>query len=437
VENTMRRTWVVLSLAVLAMLAAAAGRSTQGDHSASEVQISYYRLPNGLRVVLAPDQQAKEVALNLAVDAGSRRDPRNRAGLAKLVQLLFVSSLESQEPGSPSYQGNVNQERASFSVTLPQEQVGPAISRLAESLRGLHLDGHKLASQKAALESERKREAQKSYQDAAELVNRLVFVSFNYGHSVNGSEASIEAASLPDATNFLRRYYSPANSAVTIVGKFDAKHIREILSKHFAIWPSGMDRPSKEVTTRIKKHRETVYEAGAKGQQYLVAYRTVPSHHADWYTLNLLADILGQGEESRLQTGLIRPKIAEEAVEGMTESPVLSLLLIKATASQDGDISAVERIINRELERIASEGVSEPELTRAKSQEQNYRTERMRSLEARVSDLSRFALYYDDPHRLNTELPRMQKASRKDVQRVAQRYLAPKNRVVVVTLPAR
>jgi predicted Zn-dependent peptidase len=181
--------------------------------------------------------------------------------------------------------------------------------------------------------------------------------------------------------------------------------------------------------------RKVINSVQAKATTYLSAYLTVPSNHPDWYAMNILADTIGQGDTSRLYTALVMKHLAASVPEGMDESRGRSLFRIGAVLLSGVEVEMVEALIDAEIARIQQDGVSSEEIEKARSQEQAYYAEQLDTPAGRASLLARSTLYYDEPNRINTELRYILAVTAQDVQRVAQKYLAKTNRVVVILQP--
>jgi predicted Zn-dependent peptidase len=148
-----------------------------------------------------------------------------------------------------------------------------------------------------------------------------------------------------------------------------------------------------------------------------------------------LADVIGQGDTSRLYAALVLKKLAASVPEGVTETRGRSLFRIGAELLPDVSVETVEAIIDEEIARIQHEGVSQTEIEKARSQERAYYAEQLGTPAGRAAFLARSTLYYDEPNRINTEREFILAVTAQDVQRVAQKYLVRPNRAVVISQP--
>jgi predicted Zn-dependent peptidase len=224
---------------------------------------------------------------------------------------------------------------------------------------------------------------------------------------------------------------------VAIAGNFEEADAKRIVAKHFGAL-RGRKAPSRAGLRDgplSLGRRKVIDNARAGAATYMSAYPTVPSNHPDWYAMNILADIIGQGDASRLHTALVVKNLAASVPEGVAESRGRSLFRIGAALLPDVKVETVEAIIDAELARLRRDGVTQAELEKARSQERAYYTEQLGTPAGRASFLARSTLYYDDPNRINTELGFVLAVTAQDVRRVAQKYLVKTNRAVVISQP--
>jgi zinc protease len=222
-----------------------------------------------------------------------------------------------------------------------------------------------------------------------------------------------------------------------VAGTFDEERVLASVQAALATVRSGRPRqpcrPYRVASAREKQRH--LRDRNAATSEISLAYPTVPSTHPDWFALNILADILGQGPNARLQARLVGKGLATQFGEGMTESPcAASLLRMRARVAPDVATAAVQGAIDEELTRLARDLVSPDELATAHAQERQWAAEQLSSVTSIANAAARAALFYGDPGRINTDVALMVAVSREDVRRVAQRYLRKATRAVVMSV---
>lgn len=408
------------------------------------VDFTDYRTAQGMRVLLAPDRSASLVAVSITYDFGLRNERPGQTGVANLLHTLLLLDLQRRckekllipdAEKDEACRGSNNQERTSYTLTVPADRLEPALSLLAGQMRALDpagLDG-------VRTEILEQRKSEDAYARAVETLLGLSFTGYPYKHGVEGSEADLKALKVSDVQRIFQTYFAPDNAALALAGNFDEAAAKRTIEKHFGPIPRRGPFPPVDTTepAAAGERRTVLEDARATHPQYLAAYKTVPSNHPDWYALNLLADILGQGPKSRLHRALVETKLVADLAEGMSESRGPSLFRIRLNLPPGGSIQKAEEVLDAEIARLQRDGITEAELALARSQESDYWKQALATPRGRAETLSRFSIYYHEPELINGELKAILGMTAADVQRVARRYLTRDNRAVVVTLNRR
>jgi len=262
---------------------------------------------------------------------------------------------------------------------------------------------------------------------------------FPYAHSVIGSMEDLDAAQLEDVQQFFDTYYAPNNATLTLAGNFEPAEARALIQQYFGGIPRGTE-PAPVQCTDPFRHlpvRQTIQDGNARLPALWTSYGAVPAGHPDSYALTLLGSILGQGESSRLHQRLVR---AEQAAVQAQASPALrrgpGIFLVIAMASPGGDITRVERLIDEEIGRVRTGGVTADELEKAKNRYRANAVFGRQSVMGRAEALQWHNHFLGDPAAIRTEMERYMAVTADDIRRVANQYLTPQNRAVIITQPA-
>lgn len=436
-------------LAVSAYGAAAQGRLGTGQTNSSplesqRVKFTSYRLANGLRVLLAPDEAASGVAVNLSFDVGSRNETPEQAGFTNLLQNIILQNLrqtlvsERRETETEQLQGTANQERTSYFSQLGASQLDFTLSALARQMRVPDLTQTKIDQQHLIILEQCQQASASPFGRVQATLRELSYHTFAYKHDTTCSLSNQSSLSLEAMRTFFKTFYPPNNAVLVIVGNFKKNEITQTVNKHFGLISRQAAPPQIDTTNQplfSLERRKIFSDSRAIPPFYMSAYVTVPSDHPDWYALNLLGDIMGQGNTARLYTALVAKNLASSAPEGASELRGPSLFQVGARVAQGVNSETVEAIIDREIARIQQDGVTAAEMDKARLQERDYSREQLHTPLGKANFLARAAIYYHDPNRINTELGRMLAVTAKDVQRVAQKYLVKTNRAVVIVQP--
>jgi predicted Zn-dependent peptidase len=357
-----------------------------------------------------------------------------------LLQRIVLQSLRRSQTGEQlkPFEGVINQERVSYLSELDAGQLELVASLLARQLNAPDLTQTSLDEQRLVMLGECGQLDERRFGRVQEVLLESIYKAAAHKYGATCSPPGLHHLSLGRAEAFLKTYYVPGNAVIAIAGNFKEVEARRIVAKHCGAVRSRKTPPAAESDGRPLSlgQREVIGDARAEAATYMSAYPTVPSNQPDWYAMNILADIIGQGETSRLHTALVAKKLAASVPEGVAESRGRSLFRIGAALLPGVRVETVEAVIDAELARIRRGGVTRAELEKARAQERAYYTEQLGTPAGRASFLARSTLYYNDPNRINTELGFILAVTARDVQRVARKYLVEPNRAVVVSQPA-
>ena len=416
-----------------------------------QVAFTQYTLPNGLRVILAPDTRPEAppvIATNVTYDVGSRSERPGRSGFAHLFEHMMFQGSENVaktehirliQSNGGSMNGTTNQDRTNFFEALPANQLALALFLEADRMRSLDISQANLDNQRQVVEEEKRQSYDnRPYGHTYEALLDEAYSGFPYKHTTIGSMADLDAASLDDVRQFHSQFYEPSNAVLTVTGRFSDSDARTLITRYFGPIAPGTASPPTlfaEPTVYPGERRKTLSDPLARQPQYEAGYVTVPGNSPDFYALTLLGDVLSSGKTSRLYQALVEKDLAVGVGAGPDESTGPGLFTVSASLPPNGDVAGVEAVLDQEIARIQTDGVTPDELATAKVQERVGAVRGLQTALGRAEQLGLYAVQFHDPNRVNTLLPDLQKVMAADVQRVAQKYLVPANRSVVITLP--
>jgi zinc protease len=438
---------IFLSLTLLALYACAARAQSRSVSSNvlkdqlknRRIKFTRYKLTNGLRVLLAPDEVESSVAVSISFDAGSRKENSEQAGIAHLLQNILLQNLrqirgEMRKP----FEGALNQERASYFSEFNVNRLDSVLSSLARQMRAPDINQMHMDAQRLVLQNDCEKLDERRFGRVQETLLELIYKDSAFKYGAICSLPNLNHLSFEQTKSFFTTYYVPNNAVLVIVGNFEKNDAKKIVAKHFGAISRQATPPKADFDNQqfSSERRKILSDSHANAATYLSAYLTVPSNHPDWYALNILADIIGQGDTSRLFQALVVKKLAASVPEGVDESRGQSLFRIGVALLPGARVEKVETIIDAEIARIQSDGVTQAEMDEARLQERQYSVEQLGTALGKAGFLARAMLYYHDANRINTELSRIVAVTAEDVVRVAREYLVKTNRAVVIVQPA-
>ncbi len=217
-------------------------------------------LQNGLKVVVAPHPGVPIVTVDVTYDVGSRVEPEGKTGFAHLFEHLMFEGSENVGKGEHfrlvaeaggAMNGTTSEDRTNYFETLPAECLDLALFLEADRMRALVLSEEKLANQREAVKEEKRlRVDNQPYAPSFEVADALAYDAFPYRHSVIGSMDDLDRATLDDARDFYRRYYSPGNALLCLSGDVEPEEAFARAARVFGAVPARETPPPSTSSSR-------------------------------------------------------------------------------------------------------------------------------------------------------------------------------------------
>ena len=444
-------------LTILAFAAAAFAQ--QAPSTLPKIKFTDTRLENGLRVIISEDHYAPVYAIAVAYKVGSKDERRGRTGFAHLFEHMMFKGSENVGMGELDFliftnggnsNGTTNTDRTSYFEVLPRNQLDLGLFLEADRMHGLVITQENLENQRQAVKEERRLSGDNmAYGNTSEKLEELVYDNFAYHHSVIGSMADLDAASVDDVKQFFKTYYAPNNAVLALVGDLDTKDTLARVRKYFG----GIPRQTPPVpadlaeTAMNGERRGKLDDPLARLTRVDMAWRLPPSDTPDARALASAAQILGGGgfggrggggggNNSRLYLKLVQEKELVTNVSCNTDRRVgPGMFHISATLRPGKTPAEVEGLIGEEIARLHAEPVTGKELARVRINIRRGAESRITALN-RAQALADAAAVFDDPNKVNTDSDLQLAVTAADIERAAKAYLVKSNQVVLVTAPA-
>lgn len=275
-------------------------------------------LPNGLTVVVNRDRASKLAAVNILYKVGARNEDPRRTGFAHLFEhLMFRGTREIPNFDLPVQMASgdnnafTNNDYTDFYITLPKDNLETALWLESDRMEGLDITPAKLeAEKKVVIEEFRQRYLNQPYGDQTMLLRALAYKVHPYRWAAIGLTTDhIAGASLEDVETFYRAHYRPSNAVLSISADIEEERMLELAEKWFAPLadhPAEAARiPQEPVQTEAR--REEV-ERDVPAPTVTVAYHMGGRTDADFYTADLVSDLLSGGDSGRLYTHLVKER---------------------------------------------------------------------------------------------------------------------------------
>jgi zinc protease len=413
---------------------------------AQEIEgVTEYRLANGLRVLTVPDPGIDTTTVHIMYLVGSRHEGYGEKGMAHLLEhLLFKGSKrhpnvkEEFTRRGARWNGTTSNDRTNYFETFAatQENLDWALGMEADRMVNSFVSKKDLDSEMTVVRNEFEMGENNAGSVLFQRMQQLAFPWHNYGNPIIGQRADIEKVPIERLQAFYRTWYQPDNAVLIIGGKFDQKAAAALVAKHFGPIPRPARRLPAFYTEEPTQDGERHVTLRRVGENPIVSalYRVPAGHHPEYPAIDVLTSVLGNVPSGRLHRALVQKGLASYvwgAERGLHDP---GWVYFGAVVPKEDGLPAAREALLAVLESMKREPVRDDEVERARISLLNDFEKTQLDTAGYVRALSEFAAM-GDWRLFFLYRERLKKVTTADVQRVAEHYLKPANRVLGAFLP--
>jgi zinc protease len=445
---------VLMATASLAALTPAAAQPVAATARAGQslIPVQTFTLSNGLRVVFHIDRSDPVTAVTLAAHVGSGRETPGRTGFAHMFEHLFFLDSENLGPGGldkltariggSGANGYTSRDQTVYLQTVPSDALEKMIWAEADKL-GYFINTVTepvLAKEKQVVKNEKRQSYDnRPYGHVSSVIAEALYPKGHpYSWTTIGSLADLDAATLQDVRQFHKRWYSPNNATLVIAGDFDPVQARRWVEKYFGDIPRGAPaaRPQPRPAVLAATKRLVHEDAFAPLPLLTLAWPAAPAFHADGPALEVLFDLLTDGQDAPLNQVLVEEqKLTDEVGLSWNDAQMAGEAYLTVRAFDGVDLDRVQAAIDLGLRRFEQRGVDAAALQRVKAVREAAFYSSIESVLGKASRIAQYDAFLGRPDFVDTELARLRGVTAADVQRVYRRYLKDKPHVAASFVP--
>lgn len=401
------------------------------------IQFSKYTLPNGLRVIHHHDISTPLVCMNILYDVGARDEDEKKTGFAHLFEhLMFGGSVNIPNYDEPLQMvGGENNafttnDITNYYLTLPADNVETAFWLESDRMLSLAFGDKSLEVQRnVVIEEFKQRYLNQPYGDVWLILKPLCYKVHPYKWNTIGKEIKhIEDATMEDVKSFFKTHYHPSNAILVVAGNIDFNKTEALTEK----WFGGIE-------AQVKKERNLPKEPKQNEARTLTVERNVPQnaiykayhvcnrYHADYYCMDVISDILSNGDSARLYNSLVKEqKLFTEINAYITGDLDEGMFIVSGKLCEGIGFEKAEQAINHELEMMKKEVLNDNELQKIKNKIESIHVFSETSISNKALNLA-VAELMGDANRVNTEIDYYLNMKAADIQAAANLYLQQEN----------
>lgn len=342
------------------------------------IQFDTFSLNNGLRFLVHRDTTTPMIAMNILYDVGARDEQADKTGFAHLFEhLMFGGSVNIPNYDGPlQYAGGennafTNSDFTNYYLTLPAENIETAFWLESDRMLDLAFSPKSLEVQRQVVVEEfRQNYLNQPYGDVWLLLKPMAYKIHPYQWNTIGKEvAHIQNARLDEVKAFYRKYYNPNNAIIAITGNVALEQVKQLAEKWFG-----------PIAAAETNHRQLPEEPEQQHKRSLEVERDVPLTalykawhmpgrlHPSFYTADLISDLLGSGNSSRLQQALVKKQqLFTEINAYITGDIDPGLFIISGKLTPGTEPEVAEAAIDAQIALLQSKIIPERELRKVKN----------------------------------------------------------------------
>ncbi|MEO8359292.1 MAG: pitrilysin family protein [Vicinamibacteria bacterium] len=445
-----------LPLLTLALIAAP---FTASAVESLKVPFEYHKLDNGLKVVLSRDATAPTATVAVYYNIGFRIEPRDRTGFAHLFEHLMFQG--SKNLGKLEYarliqknggvlNGSTRFDFTNYYQVVPANTVETTMWAEADRMKGLAIDQDNLTNQQGVVKNEVKVNVLNQPYGGFPWLDMPMVANTNWynAHNFYGDLAELDAATLEDVKKFFDTYYAPNNAVLVVSGDIEPVQTLAWAKKYFGGIKASPPAPNADISEprQEKEKRGVKNYPEAPRPAIAIAYHMPPRLTPEYFAMGLIDQILLQGRDSRLYEALVQTKGYTDGVSGGINADLGNLFDINGPAffqtylfhDKSTPSATILAAFDVEIEKLRTAPIDAATLELAKVKTRSWLYGQMEDFFGfgRANLLASFALFDDDPGKINSLEAEFAKVTPALIQKTAQEYLRSTNRTIL-TVPGK
>lgn len=424
--------------------------------TAYKVPVECYKLDNGLKVILSKDSTAPTAIVAVYYNIGFRIEPQDKTGFAHLFEHMMFQGSENlgkmefinlvQKNGGV-LNGSTRFDFTNYFEIVPAHKLETMLWAESDRMRGLDITQENLSNQQGVVKNEVKVNVLNQPYGGFPWLDMPQYANENWynAHNFYGDLEDLDAANLDDVSEFFNTYYAPNNAALAVVGDFNYEQVKEWIQKYFGDIPSA-DLPAMPDISEPMQTEEKSFvknDSLANKPAIAMAYKMPERNTPEYYAMGLLDQILVQGDNSLLRQKLVNEKGYTSNVSGGInylgnmfnyQGPMLWMFdfTYDTQTTKEDVVASVDSVLTNLKSQITKKSLDG---ALVKMRSSLYDDLGGSFGLGRADLLCSFALFDDDPARINTLEEEFKKVTPELMNATIDSYLRPTNRTVLVVNP--
>lgn len=389
------------------------------------IEFDKFTLKNGLRIIVHRDETTPMAAVNILYNIGAKDENPERTGFAHLFEhLMFGGSVNIPNYDEPlqlvggDNNAWTNNDITNYYLTVPKANLETAFWLESDRMLSLAFSEKSLEVQRSVvIEEFKQRYFNQPYGDVWLHLRPLAYQEHPYQWPTIGKSIDhIEKATLEEVKDFFFHHYAPNNAIMVVAGNVETEQVKTLAEKWFAPIErreiTERNLPVEPVQTEFRSKK---VESNVPFDAIYMAFHMGKRMDEDFYIVDLVSDVLSNGQSSRIFQSLVKEKNLFSSIDAyLTGEFEPGLFLISGKLIEGVDMKVAEDAIWEELNKIASQKVDEYELQKVKNKVESTLVFSEISYLNKAMNLATHELL-GDANDINKEVEKYQKVNTEDI----------------------
>ena len=421
------------------------------DSPSINLDVEKYVLDNGLTVILHEDHSSGLVSYHTWFRVGSKDENPNLTGLAHLFEHMMFK-------GAKRYTGKEYEELlrrnggrnnaftshdyTGYYVNIGSSKLELVMDLESDRMESLAISEVNLNSERDVVKEERRFRVDNNITGfMQEKLFSTVYNVHSYKWPIIGSMEHLGNATVEQCKDFFKRYYAPNNAVLVVVGDFKTSKVKKLINKYYAHIRPQEIKKNKILSEPVQQAaRQVTVSKEIQNPRISIGYPTSKAGDIDSYVLDVLSNILGGGESSRLH----RKLVVERELASMAgtysyspEDPGIFNIAVDVRNKGRYVRGVILEVIDNEISKLKTSLVTDVELEQAKKFILLSHIESLKTASGKAQSLALNEVVMKDYRFLFSDLDKYQSVTAEDIIRVSKKYFDQTKRNLIVVKPKR
>ncbi|MEW6740946.1 MAG: pitrilysin family protein [Nitrospirota bacterium] len=415
--------------------------------SAHAIEIKKQTLPNGLTVLHAERHNLPIVMLTILIKASPLNEPADKAGIAYLTAKMLAEGTQKRKASEiseeiefvgASLDASTSSDYTTISLSVLKKDMEKGFEIFSDVLQNPSFPEEEINRRKEIIKGSLRQSEEDPSFVASKAFIKEVFDEHPYGRLVNGSIESIDNIKRDDIARFYHEHYLPENAILSVVGDLTSEELGALIERYMGQWKAEVGRQQSAVSghqleTKKNKPKIVVIDRDITQANIVLGHRGIARDNPDYYAVSVMNYILGGGGFASRLMKVVRDEM------GLTYSIYSSFSGNKEPGQFEVEVQTknesagiVIKEILKQINKIKTETVTDLELKDAKAYLTGSFPRRLET-SRRIADFLAAVQFYNLGDDYIERYPDyINRVTKKDVLRVAEKYLNPENYVLVI-----